>query len=58
MGAGAARGPMYPTNLADDVVWRPTYSSLSREALAGCEYKGNPVGAMPRWPASAPRLPG
>ena len=30
MGAGAARGPMYPTNLSDDVVWRPTYSSFQR----------------------------
>ena len=30
MGAGAARGPMYPSNLSDDVVWRPTYSSFQR----------------------------
>ena len=30
MGAGAARGPMYPTNLSDDVVWRPTYSSFQQ----------------------------
>lgn len=30
MGAGAPRGPMYPTNLSPDVVWRPTYSSFQR----------------------------